>query len=304
MSCDPRNDDSEVGERLWSVYPWLEPFYTDFEKNYNIFPLMHWMEAHWQVPIVVVVLYLVAIYLGRKHSAAIKQWNLQLGKAMALWNFCLAMFSAVGFVRTAPHLLHLLASLPFQATVCENPVERWGLGATGLWVQLFILSKLPELGDTVFIILKGRNVIFLHWFHHVTVLLYCWLAYVTRSGAGLYFVVMNYGVHAIMYTYYGLQVVCGTHVANSIIPAKLVTSLQIAQMFGGVLICAATWYYSSFATSGDVECCNGYASRYAAAAMYLSYLFLFVQFAIDKYARGRRPRRDPIQEKRVSNKAQ
>lgn len=41
-------------------------------------------------------------------------------------------------------------------------------------LQMFVFSKVPELGDTVFIILRKRPLIFLHWYHHVTVLLYTW----------------------------------------------------------------------------------------------------------------------------------
>lgn len=40
----------------------------------------------------------------------------------------------------------------------------------------FALSKPIELLDTLFLILRKRPVIFLHWYHHVTVLLYTWLS--------------------------------------------------------------------------------------------------------------------------------
>lgn len=56
--------------------------------------------------------------------------------------------------------------------------------------------------DTVFLVLRKREVIFLHWFHHVTVLLYCWHAYHHSVAAGLWFATMNYSVHSIMYLYY------------------------------------------------------------------------------------------------------
>ena len=47
--------------------------------------------------------------------------------------------------------------------------------------------------------LSGQ-VIFLHWFHHVTVLLYCWHAYTaTPAATGLWFAAMNYTVHSVMY---------------------------------------------------------------------------------------------------------
>lgn len=34
----------------------------------------------------------------------------------------------------------------------------------GFWTWLFVLSKLPELGDTIFIVLRKQPLIFLHWY--------------------------------------------------------------------------------------------------------------------------------------------
>ena len=33
------------------------------------------------------------------------------------------------------------------------------------------------LVDTAFIIFRKHNLIFLHWYHHLTVALFCWLMY-------------------------------------------------------------------------------------------------------------------------------
>lgn len=140
--------------------------------------------------------------------------------------------------------------------------------------MLFIYSKIPELIDTVFIILKKKNLIFLHWYHHVTVLLYCWHSYATRSSAGLYFVAMNFGVHAIMYLYYGL--------AAMRIRVKwdwIVTILQISQMFVGMAVCGAVYVYHSQGRECDITREN----YIAGLVMYASYFGLFVLFALEKY---------------------
>ena len=34
---------------------------------------------------------------------------------------------------------------------------------SGFWSSLFVLSKVPELGDTIFIVLRKQPLIFLHW---------------------------------------------------------------------------------------------------------------------------------------------
>ena len=71
--------------------------------------------------------------------------------------------------------------------MCLPAEASFGYGAVGFWLFLFVMSKFPELIDTAFIVLKKGDLIFLHWYHHITVLLFCWHSYVTRSSAGLYF---------------------------------------------------------------------------------------------------------------------
>jgi elongation of very long chain fatty acids protein 6 len=55
-------------------------------------------------------------------------------------------------------------------------------------------------------VLQKKRVIFLGWFHHTTVMLYCWHAFHNCIAPGLWFATMNYLVHSVMYTYYFLMV--------------------------------------------------------------------------------------------------
>ena len=72
-------------------------------------------------------------------------------------------------------------------------------GWEGLFLALFIYSKLFELIDTVWLVLRKSPLSVLHCWHHVSVLLYCWHAYSTRTSTGLWFATINYVVHALMY---------------------------------------------------------------------------------------------------------
>ena len=56
---------------------------------------------------------------------------------------------------------------------------------------------MAELVDTLWLTLRKAPVIFLHWYHHVTVLLYCWHSYSSQIGTGLWFAAMNYSVHSV-----------------------------------------------------------------------------------------------------------
>lgn len=241
------------------------------------------VDNNYVVPVVSVVLYLLFCYFGQKYMATRKAFGLE--KSLAVWNLFLSVFSAYGAIRTVPHMLHRIATVPFEQTVCESPHSAYGAGACGLAVQLFILSKIPELVDTVFIVLRKKPLIFLHWYHHVTVLLYCWNAYVTESGAGLYFVSMNYTVHAVMYFYFYLQAIKSM---PKWFPSWIITIMQISQMIVGTFIVGASfWYYFRGGNIyGVKECYVQPSNLVAGGVIYSSYLYLFVEFAVKRFIFG------------------
>ena len=140
-----------------------------------------------------------------------------------------------------------------------------------------------ELLDTFFIVIHKKPLIFLHWYHHISVLLYCWHAYVTKAPGGIFFATMNYGVHSIMYFYYFLMAVkCKPKWFNSI----WITVSQISQMVVGVTVTVLGFV---LAPTYDKECALKPDNNKAALIMYGSYLMLFVQFFIQRYqVKGRK----------------
>ena len=137
-----------------------------------------------------------------------------------------------------------------------------------------------ELVDTFFIVIHKKKLIFLHWYHHITVLLYCWHSYVTTSPPGIFFVVMNYGVHAIMYFYYCLM---ACHYKPKWLPPMVITAAQISQMVVGVCVTVIGAYISM--RQGEGSCHLRHENNTAAFVMYGSYLFLFAQFFVGRYLR-------------------
>lgn len=266
--------------QFWQLIPWLERYYTNTEKEFDPFPTEKWMIDNGWFPIVVVSLYLAFCYFGTQYMSSRTAFNLKY--PLAIWNLFLALFSAYGTIRTAPHLLYLLFYDSFESTVCETPVKGYGMGATGLACQLFVLSKFPELIDTVFIVLKKRPLIFLHWYHHVTVLLYCWHSYVTEAGYCFYFITMNYAVHSVMYFYYFLQTM---KLVPKWFPTWLITVFQISQMFVGIFItgCAIYFFYFGGREFPPRTCHNQESNMVAASIMYSSYAALFIAFAFERF---------------------
>ncbi|CAM9284395.1 unnamed protein product, partial [Heterosigma akashiwo] len=260
--------------QTFQYFPWMERFYFDFEKDYSTAKIAYGMKAIPYVPIVISALYLIFCWFGPKVMEGKKPFDLRV--ALASWNMALSFFSFVGSVKVVPHMLYLLSDIGFDEIVCRNPREAYGCGAAGLWVQAFILSKIPELFDTFFIIVRKKPLIFLHWYHHFSVLLFCWHSYVTESGMGIFFVAMNYSVHAIMYFYYGLVAM---RIRTKLLPPWIITIAQISQMVGGVTICCLAYRMRS---RPDCDGIIGW-NLAAGAAMYGTYLYLFVEFAFKKY---------------------
>ncbi|KAJ9458931.1 putative fatty acid elongation protein 3 [Diplonema papillatum] len=264
--------------QLFEHFPALRPLYTDFEATWSVAQGLNAAKEYPWVPIGAVLgYYFGVVVLLPKVMAARKAFDLRV--ACAVWNWALAVFSIIGALRTVPQLVYNLTG-SFEGTICDAPETSWGDLSTGLWVQLFIFSKIPELFDTIFIVLRKRKLIFLHWYHHITVLLYCWHAYATECGAGLWFVAMNYTVHAVMYTYFAFSTL---RLVPAWFPTAIITSMQIAQMIVGTCICVASIYYTTVRWDTQNPCRNDTTNLVLGALMYLSYLHLFVQFACAKY---------------------
>lgn len=246
-----------------------------FEMNFDATKYLAFADNNYQIPVIALIIYLTFCFGVRRILEGREAFDLRM--PLALWNALLSGFSFLGMCRTVPYLLSNILLNTYEETVCVDPRKSWGNGPTGLWVMLFIFSKLPELVDTVFIVLRKRPLIFLHWYHHVTVLLFCWNAYATLAGTGLYFVAMNYSVHALMYGYYCLTAL---HLCPKSFPTILITLSQITQMFVGTGVCCSAWY---FWYQGK-NCHNDITNLIAGGIMYGSYLYLFTAFAFKRYA--------------------
>ena len=141
-----------------------------------------------------------------------------------------------------------------------------------------------ELLDTFFIVIHKKELIFLHWYHHITVLLYCWHSYVTKSPYGLFFVTMNYSVHAIMYGYYFLM---AAKLKPKWLNAMFITGAQISQMVVGIIVTIFAFYFYYTANDELNPCYIQSENNFAAFIMYGSYLFLFMQFFTVRYYKTR-----------------
>jgi len=260
----------------------VNAFY-EYESSYKGQVWIDIAQAHSEIPIFAVSGYLAIVFYAPAFLEA-HNVKLDLRSFVILWNAFLAVFSIIGATRTVPYLIQKFYSHGFEYTVCTDPRQWYLDGPVGLWVGLFIFSKVPELLDTVFLVIRRRPVIFLHWFHHCTVLLYCWHAFHMRIATGLWFAAMNFTVHSVMYTYYTFMAARLQHLVTKF--AFLITTVQILQMAMGayVTFISARRHW----VSGEDACYVDPANYKMGLAMYSSYFVLFASLFWNKYVSGPR----------------
>uniref|UniRef100_A0A0A9WLP6 Elongation of very long chain fatty acids protein n=1 Tax=Lygus hesperus TaxID=30085 RepID=A0A0A9WLP6_LYGHE len=111
-----------------------------------------------------------------------------------------------------------------------NPLVQAKWDLLGYW---YLISKLVELLDTVFFVLRGKQsqVTFLHVYHHTNMALSTWYFIKYNQGTrSMAMGVCNTFVHIVMYGYY-LLAAMGPQVRRHLWWKKYITALQITQFF-------------------------------------------------------------------------
>ena len=259
--------------------------------QFNGWSAIHFTSSNWAIPITFALCYLMMIaglkkYMGPNNGG---RTPVRATNIIIAWNLFLSLFSFAGVAYVVPYHLfdqdNGLFNAGFYKTVCDNGVH-YGNGNVGLFVFLFIYSKIFELVDTFFLLIRKNPVILLHWYHHVTVLLYCWHAYSTRIGTGIWFAAMNYSVHSVMYLYFAMTQWGSATKKFARKFSKLITTLQILQMVVGIAVTVSAMIYITI----GVPCYTSLANSVLGLMMYASYLVLFVQLYVSNYvsSKGKR----------------
>ncbi|OXA45976.1 putative fatty acid elongation protein 3 [Folsomia candida] len=241
----------------------------NFENLPNSWRLWGW--CNWQLGIYAAFVYMVALAVGARFME--NRAPFKLKRALIGWNFGLAIFSGISFFRVLPEIIDAIGTSGILKSFCKLEESNH---ATYFWSLLFIIFKIVEFGDTVFVILRKQKLIFLHWYHHATVCMYCWFLWSTFDPVARYSFALNAFVHSIMYFYYGLRsanIKLGTY-----LPMAL-TIIQIAQMFAGIFISV----YTSYVILSGGECDRPWSNIGVVFVIYFSYFGLFLNFFYQRY---------------------
>ena len=212
------------------------------------------------------ILYYPSIRIAQRCMKYRKPFHLKT--PMLIWNMFMAIMSGIGAFYTVPYLSNAFLEWEGDRVYCDYPTI---INNEQIYyiIQVFCYTKIVEWIDTVFLILRKRRVIFLHWFHHLATYTYCLYAVYNPDmyASGLWFTAMNLFVHAVMYTYYAFATI-GYKLRLNV----LITFLQTAQMFVGVYVALKMRQCSEVNQVGFYLC----------IAMYSFYVYLFSKLLMTK----------------------
>lgn len=264
-----------MAEKVDPDYLAISKWTLSFEENFDVQRRVEWLNENFHLPFLFgIVFYLSGLYFGQKIMA--NREPIKAKTVLILWNSGLAIFSILGFARVFPEFFYTFNKYGFQYTICNNSfLQNKPVAA---WIYYFVLSKTPELVDTFFLVLKKQKLIFLHVYHHSTVLIFSWFMYSNEIAASRWYCTMNFGVHSIMYTYYALKAFPNLIYIPKWVSMMITTAQTLQMVFGTYVVIAA--FYAKL--SGQ-ECASNTIMSIFGLVIYVSYLILFSHFFYKAY---------------------
>lgn len=186
-------------------------------------------------------------------SETLKPYNM-------IWDISLSIFSAIGAYKCISHIYYS----GYNCSFMEDTT----------WLDLFCYSKAPELIDTVFIVLRGRKLVVLQYYHHFATLLLCWLGMSIYTKEVILGASINYSIHTIMYAYYALYSMGFKSIRNY---GVIITFFQTLQMF----VAMYNLFFVPLVACKDSNIDMNYMYWYS-IVIFSSYVYLFGKLFIEK----------------------
>uniref|UniRef100_A0A0M3KCY8 Elongation of very long chain fatty acids protein n=1 Tax=Anisakis simplex TaxID=6269 RepID=A0A0M3KCY8_ANISI len=214
------------------------------------------LQDNWHTTITISITYFIIVKLIQRIMQQREAFHLKW--PLFAWNASLAVFSTIGFIRFSEDVFESLIHQGTYRTFCYSVHPN---DVAAFWALLFALSKLVELGDTLFVVLRKKPLIFLHYYHHAATLIYTVHSGAENTGSGRAFISMNFFAHSIMYTYYActaLGIRPPNHFKNC---SHIINNFRCQQSMSNLLL---------------------------AFILYVTFAILFVKFFIETYITRRR----------------
>ena len=217
------------------------------------------------------VFYLIIVLLLPKYFRGRKGMNLRYPSIA--YNTGMSIFSLFGAASLMGQAIYVFNYQSLHDSVCscdyyfKSPIATY----------FFSWSKPVELIDTLILLLRGRVPIFLHWYHHVSVLIISMNNYVNPQPTGLWCGTMNYSIHFLMYGYYACMLTPAKKIVSSF--SIVITTLQLSQMV--VAFFVHCYIYYALVSGGSCDATE--MSILLTGFVYLTYMLLFCKYFVDRY---------------------
>lgn len=222
-----------------------------------------WLNNNYQIFLVPSLVYPVFV----NYCVGKFDYKAKLKFPFFIWNSIMCIYSGISSIILVPKLISKVITHGYDESICVRNVEMSYLYQPwGRWILLFVLSKLIELGDTVFLVLSNRNVPFIHLYHHTVTLVIAYIQAVKLAKTMEWAVCMNLVIHTWMYGYYAFS--CYYPVKGN----RILTKLQISQMIHGAFMCIYQAIY-----------CKDSPNDTGAITIYTIYTVLFINMYSKKY---------------------
>ena len=227
------------------------------------------------VSIAVSLIYLLTIYSLNNKNVKSPFKVIKSKKPLIIWSFVQFIFSLVCCCAFIPRLYFIMTNYNFHISMCYEHFMQDKNSWTATLSLMFLLMKFGDLIESILLVLMQRQLLFIHWFHHVMTLILTNYLFHNRIGCVNWFVTTNSVVHLFMYLYFTLKTLGFKF--NRVIPS-LITMLQIIQF----IICfTMTFYYfiSKYFRSEQqpFQCQHPGFSVEFSFSVYLIYLILFIK---------------------------
>lgn len=248
-----------------------------FFAEYDFKRSKQWLMDYEGILLKCVIIYVIAIFTIKYVMGPRKPFGLQ--QSLTIWNAILAVFSIAGFVQITPIFLKVISQKGIQHTYTEiGDLQKHPVA--GYWAFVWCVSKIPELIDTLFIVLRKKPLMFMHWYHHAVTGYFAFVTFYEDNAYMVWVVWLNYFIHSFMYSYY-----CARAMNIRIPPqfAQILTFAQIIQFLITHAVMGHLLYLMCTINKQYAVTTRGFA---IGAFMEISYLLLWFRFYYISYIAG------------------